>query len=189
METPEQSSAGGWPQPQGGRSWGHALEGGPVPRAGKWGLTRLTHKHDPYQERRDRRAPGRREARGGGRRFCHRRCRFFGLRCSATLESRRRSSCSWLSCSNVSRGGCSCQFGRAPASMIPQQVHTMRGGNVGTGTARDRRSAPVRGKIANRTPRAANLRLKPAMSNGRSRRTSIADDLEARKPAPAPRKR
>jgi hypothetical protein len=34
----------------------------------------------------------------------------------------------------VSRGGCSCQFGRASTPMIPQRVHTMRGPNVGTGT-------------------------------------------------------
>jgi len=34
----------------------------------------------------------------------------------------------------VSRGGCSCQFGRASAPMIPQRVHTIRGPNVGTGT-------------------------------------------------------
>jgi hypothetical protein len=34
---------------------------------------------------------------------------------------------------SVSRGGCSCQFGRASAPMIPQLVHTMRGPNIGTG--------------------------------------------------------
>ena len=30
----------------------------------------------------------------------------------------------------VSRGGCSCQLGRASAPMIPHHVHTMRGPNV-----------------------------------------------------------
>jgi tripartite-type tricarboxylate transporter receptor subunit TctC len=36
----------------------------------------------------------------------------------------------------LSRAGCSCQFGRASAPMIPQRVHTMRGPNDGTGTHR-----------------------------------------------------
>jgi hypothetical protein len=34
-------------------------------------------------------------------------------------------------------GGCSCQFGRAPAPMIPHRVHTIRGPNVRTGTSSD----------------------------------------------------
>jgi hypothetical protein len=33
----------------------------------------------------------------------------------------------------LSRAGCSRQFGRASAPMIPQRVHTMRGPNDGTG--------------------------------------------------------
>jgi hypothetical protein len=42
---------------------------------------------------------------------------------------------------SVSRGGCSCQFGRASAPMMPQRVHTIRGPNVGTGTSSDHGSA------------------------------------------------
>jgi hypothetical protein len=34
----------------------------------------------------------------------------------------------------LSPAGCSRQFGRASAPMMPQRVHTMRGPNVGTGT-------------------------------------------------------
>jgi len=34
----------------------------------------------------------------------------------------------------LSRAGCSRQFARASAPMIPQRVHTMRRPNVGTGT-------------------------------------------------------
>jgi hypothetical protein len=41
----------------------------------------------------------------------------------------------------VSRGGCSCQCGRASAPMIPQFVHTIRGPNDGTGTSSDHGSA------------------------------------------------
>jgi hypothetical protein len=41
----------------------------------------------------------------------------------------------------VSRGGCSCQFGRASAPMIPQFVHTIRGPDVRTGTSSDHGSA------------------------------------------------
>ena len=41
----------------------------------------------------------------------------------------------------LSRGGCSCQFGRASAPTMPQRVHTMRGPNVGTGTSSDHGSA------------------------------------------------
>jgi hypothetical protein len=37
---------------------------------------------------------------------------------------------------NVSRAGCSRQFGRASAPTMPQRVHTVRGPNVGTGTYR-----------------------------------------------------
>jgi hypothetical protein len=37
--------------------------------------------------------------------------------------------------------GCSCQFGRASAPMMPQRVHTMRGPNDGTGTSSDHGSA------------------------------------------------
>jgi hypothetical protein len=42
---------------------------------------------------------------------------------------------------SVSRGGCSRQFGRASAPMIPQRVHTMRGPNDGTGTSLGQASA------------------------------------------------
>jgi hypothetical protein len=41
----------------------------------------------------------------------------------------------------LSRAGCSRQFGRASAPMIPQRVHTMRGPNDGTGTSSDHGSA------------------------------------------------
>jgi hypothetical protein len=41
----------------------------------------------------------------------------------------------------LSRGGCSCQCGRASAPTIPQFVHTIRGPKVGTGTSSDHRSA------------------------------------------------
>jgi FG-GAP repeat len=44
------------------------------------------------------------------------------------------SSTPWLGPAPLSRAGCSCQFGRASAPMIPQRVQTMRGPNDGTGT-------------------------------------------------------
>jgi hypothetical protein len=43
---------------------------------------------------------------------------------------------------SVSRAGCSSQFGRASAPMIPHRVHTMRGPNDGTGTWSGHGSAP-----------------------------------------------
>jgi hypothetical protein len=41
----------------------------------------------------------------------------------------------------LSRGGCSCQFGRASAPTMPQAVYTMRGPNVGAGTSSGQASA------------------------------------------------
>jgi hypothetical protein len=41
----------------------------------------------------------------------------------------------------LSRGGCSCQCGRASVPMIPQFVQTMRGPKDGTGTSSDHGSA------------------------------------------------
>jgi hypothetical protein len=41
----------------------------------------------------------------------------------------------------LSRAGCSRQFGRASAPMMPQRVHTMRGPNDGTGMSSDHGSA------------------------------------------------
>ena len=42
---------------------------------------------------------------------------------------------------SVSRGGSSCQFGRASAPMIPHLEHAMRGPNHGTGVSSDHASA------------------------------------------------
>jgi hypothetical protein len=52
----------------------------------------------------------------------------------------------------LSRAGCSRQFGRASAPMIPHRVHTMRGPNVRTGDlARGRRSGSSGGGTASST--------------------------------------
>jgi hypothetical protein len=55
---------------------------------------------------------------------------------AALLAAQVAASCSHRHCTplRLSRAGCSRQFGRASAPMMPQRVHTMRGPNVGTGT-------------------------------------------------------
>jgi hypothetical protein len=50
----------------------------------------------------------------------------------------------------LSRGGCSRQFGRASAPMMPHRVHTMRGPNVGT--AYDRPVVAQQHTSSERTP-------------------------------------
>jgi hypothetical protein len=56
----------------------------------------------------------------------------------------------------LSRAGCSRQFGRASAPIIPHRVHTIRGPNDGTGmsSATGPRSRSSGGGTANTTPRA-----------------------------------